>query len=96
MASALLTPEAINRLALELPDWTLSKGKLCRQWKFNNFIEAFGFICQIALLAEARNHHPEWSNVYATVKIELTTHDLGGISERDRDLAIAINDLEGS
>ncbi|MFL0793898.1 MAG: 4a-hydroxytetrahydrobiopterin dehydratase, partial [Prochlorococcus sp.] len=45
---------------------------------------------------EARNHHPEWSNVYATVKIELTTHDLGGISERDRDLAIAINDLGGS
>ena len=95
MASALLTPEEINQLGLDLPDWRVNQKRLCRQWKFKNFIEAFGFMSRVALLAEAMNHHPEWSNVYATVKIELTTHDLGGLSDRDRDLAMAINNLEG-
>ena len=56
-------------------------------------MEAFGFMSRVALLAESRNHHPNWSNVYNRVSIELTTHDLGGLSNLDTELAIAIDTL---
>ena len=77
----------------EIPAWEIEQSKICRQWQFKNFIEAFGFISRVALLAETMNHHPEWSNVYATVKIELTTHDIGGVTNRDFELAKAIDSL---
>ena len=66
---------------------------MTRQLVFRDFVEAFGFMSQVALLAETRGHHPNWSNVYNRVSIELTTHDLGGLSDLDVELATAIDAL---
>ncbi len=74
-----------------LDGWTLEHGKLHRELKFADFSEAFGFMTRVALAAEAMNHHPEWFNVWSTVRIDLTTHDAGGISERDFELAAKID-----
>ncbi|MEM8660222.1 MAG: 4a-hydroxytetrahydrobiopterin dehydratase, partial [Pseudomonadota bacterium] len=76
-----------------LSDWVIAQQKLYRLITFDNFVDAFGFMTQVALLAESADHHPEWSNVYNRVEIYLTTHDAGGISERDFELAKKINDL---
>lgn len=76
------------------PAWTLRDGKLHRELQFANFVEAFGFMAQVALLAERANHHPEWSNVYGKVVIDLTTHECSGISERDFALAAAVDALQ--
>lgn len=70
-----------------LPGWSLEKGKLHREYKFANFVEAFGFMASASLVAESMNHHPEWFNVYRVVRIDLTTHDAGGISARDLEMA---------
>jgi 4a-hydroxytetrahydrobiopterin dehydratase len=80
--------------ALEaLPDWSIDEGKLFRCFNFRDFSEAFGFMARVSLLAEKQAHHPEWFNVYKRVDIWLTTHDAGGISERDIKLARAIDRL---
>ena len=71
---------------LEFP-WELENDKLTKTFTFSNFVTAFGFMTQAAIVAEKSNHHPEWFNVYKTVKVQLTTHDAGGISEKDFDLA---------
>ena len=84
--------EIQQRLA-DLSGWSLRQGKLYRSFEFENFVEAFGFMARVALLAEKMNHHPEWSNVYSRVDILLTTHDAGGISERDFALANQISQL---
>ena len=78
-----------------LPDWTLRGDALAieRQFQFRNFSEAFAFMARVALLAEKHDHHPEWSNVYNRVAITLTTHDAGGLAERDVKLAHAIDRL---
>ncbi len=76
-----------------LPSWSLRSGKLYRELSFPDFVEAFGFMSSVALVAERMDHHPEWSNVYGRVVIELTTHDVGGISERDFELARKIEAL---
>ncbi|HZJ92617.1 MAG TPA: 4a-hydroxytetrahydrobiopterin dehydratase [Thiopseudomonas sp.] len=73
--------------------WSIKDEKLFREFKFSNFISAFGFMTQVAMLAERANHHPEWFNVYNTVAISLTTHEAGGISKRDFDLAQEISKL---
>ena len=73
------------------PGWAVVGEKLHRELKFRDFNEAWGFMCRVALVAERMDHHPEWFNVYSTVKIDLTTHDAGGISERDFALAAAID-----
>jgi 4a-hydroxytetrahydrobiopterin dehydratase len=73
--------------------WSVREEKLYREFKFPNFILAFGFITQVAILAEKADHHPEWSNVYNKVVINLTTHDAGGISEKDFELAQKISKL---
>jgi len=73
--------------------WQLVDSKLYKCFVFKNFIHAFGFMSKVAILAEKANHHPEWSNVYKKVEIQLTTHEVNGISERDFTLAKAINDL---
>ena len=91
MTTKLLNSQDLIALQKDLPEWELQQSKLRRRWQFKNFVEAFGFMTRVALLAEAMNHHPEWSNVYATVTIELTTHDLNGLSSRDVQLAKAIN-----
>ncbi len=77
---------------LELP-WKLEDGKLRKVFEFDNFVSAFGFMTQVALLAERMNHHPEWFNVYRRVEIDLTTHEAGGVSECDFELAVEIQRL---
>ena len=95
MKTTLLDQKEIHSLRNDLPEWEVKTSSvLRRKWKFSNFIDAFGFITQVALLAEGMNHHPEWHNVYATVTIELTTHDLGGLSNLDFQMAKAINKLK--
>ena len=78
--------EIANRL-VGLKEWTLEKAKLHKVYTFRNFVEAFGFMTRAALLAEAMNHHPEWFNVYKKVVVDLTTHEAGGISVLDFELA---------
>jgi 4a-hydroxytetrahydrobiopterin dehydratase len=74
--------------------WTEKDNKLCRTFKFNDFVEAFSFMTRVALVAEKMDHHPNWRNVYNTVEIELNTHDAGNIvTEKDRKLAKAIDSL---
>lgn len=74
--------------------WEEKNNKLIRTIKFKDFIQAWGFMSQVAIIAEKMNHHPNWSNVYNTVNIELTTHDAGNtITEKDRKLAAAIDAL---
>lgn len=90
-----LTSAERDALLLELPGWTLVReGKaIARSFRFADFNEAFGFMTRVALLAEKADHHPEWSNVYNRVEIELTTHDAGGLSARDAAMARAIDAL---
>lgn len=82
-----------DALSSALPAWQVQGKTLQRSFQFNDFVEAFGFMSRVALLAEQRNHHPEWSNVYNRVSITLTTHDLDGLSSLDVDLARAIDAL---
>jgi 4a-hydroxytetrahydrobiopterin dehydratase len=93
MSPEKLSPAEVERRLEALPDWVIDQRKLYRQFVFRDFVEAFGFMSRVALLAEAMNHHPEWSNVYNRVDIHLTSHDAGGISERDFTLAGRINRL---
>ncbi len=90
----LLNSEQIQALENTLPKWEVQENKIIRLFKFDNFVDAFGFMTQVAILSEKMNHHPEWSNVYSKVKIELTTHDEGGISILDIELASAIDNLK--
>ena len=90
-----LTDEALDVILEGLPGWVLRDGKLHRVLTFADFVEAFGFMSQVALVAERMNHHPEWCNVYKTLAISLTTHDAGGITHRDIELAQTINRLAG-
>ncbi len=74
--------------------WTEADNKLSRTFEFKNFVEAFGFMTQVAIIAEKMDHHPNWSNVYNRVTIELTTHDAGNVvTDNDRNLAQAIDEL---
>ncbi len=77
------------------PEWSLAReGKaIARSFTFADFNEAFGFMTRVALLAEVQEHHPEWFNVYNRVVITLTTHDAGGLSQRDVQMAAAIDGL---
>lgn len=91
-----IAPEQIASLLTGLPQWRYQPergGSITRDFKFLDFNEAFGFMARVALLAEQHNHHPEWSNVYNRVSITLTTHDAGGLSSRDLDLAQRIDNL---
>lgn len=98
MARRALTDEEIQLKLIELNkgadgEWALESGKLQRTFQFQDFVGAFGFMSQVALVAERMNHHPEWFNVYRTVRVDLTTHDAGGISESDFELAAAMEAL---
>jgi Pterin-4a-carbinolamine dehydratase len=90
-----LNDEALAVILEGLPGWVLRDNKLHRVLTFTDFVEAFGFMSQVALVAERMNHHPEWCNVYKTLAISLTTHDAGGITHRDIELAQTINRLAG-
>lgn len=76
--------------------WLIADGKLEKTFRFADFVSAFGFMTQVALRAEKRNHHPEWYNVYNVVRIQLSTHDVGGLSNLDFALAQDIEALAGS
>ncbi len=91
-----LSDEEIRADLARLPAWEHREGRLRRELRFRDFVEAFGFMSRVALLAERANHHPDWSNVYNRVVIELSTHDAGGITERDLVLAREIEALLGS
>ena len=91
-----IAPENIASLMEGLSQWRYQPergGSITRDFTFIDFNEAFGFMTRVALLAEQHNHHPEWSNVYCRVTITLTTHDAGGLSTRDLDLAQRIDSL---
>lgn len=75
------------------PSWEVINEKLKKTFMFKNFVEAFGFMTQSALIAERSDHHPEWFNVYKTVVVDLTTHEVDAISQRDFDLAIAMDKI---
>jgi 4a-hydroxytetrahydrobiopterin dehydratase len=86
-----LSPAVIEALPTTLPAWSVKEGKLHRTLTFSDFSEAFGFMARVALAAEAMGHHPEWSNVWNKVTIDLTTHDTGGLSDLDVELAQRID-----
>lgn len=86
-----LSDSSIERELQSLNGWSIENKKLHREMTFSDFVAAFGFMTQIALIAERMDHHPEWFNVYNRVTIDLTTHDAGGISERDFTMARAID-----
>jgi len=87
MPGTKLDDAEVERRLRGLPQWALRDGKLHREYRFADFVGAFGFMASCALAAEASNHHPEWFNVYGTVRVDLVTHDAGGITERDFALA---------
>lgn len=86
-----VTDTDIHSKLASLPHWQLRDNALHRELRFRDFVDAFGFMAAVALCAERANHHPEWSNVYNRVIIRLTTHDTGGVSERDFALATEID-----
>lgn len=90
---SILTEARIQEVLAEMPGWSLSAGRLRRECTFADFSEAWGFMNRVALLAEKMNHHPDWSNVYNRVVIELFTHDAGGITQRDIDFARGVHAL---
>ncbi len=83
----LLDGEALERAVAELDGWSIVDGKLHKEYVFADFVAAFGFMASGALCAERRNHHPEWLNVYNRVRVDLSTHDAGGITWFDVELA---------
>jgi len=86
-----LSDSEIKNELSKLKGWTIVNGKLNRTFEFADFNEAFGFMTRVAMEVEKLNHHPEWFNVYNRVKIDLVTHDVGGISNFDFKLANIIN-----
>ncbi len=91
-----IEPSRLASLLTELPQWRYQPergGSITRDWVFVDFNEAFAFMTRVAMLAERYDHHPEWSNVYNRVSITLTTHDAGGLSSHDLELAQRIDNL---
>jgi 4a-hydroxytetrahydrobiopterin dehydratase len=94
-APAKLTNFQIESLLTELPGWTVFARKLHREYRFGNFGKAFGFMKTAAAAIEKMDHHPEWFNAYDRVVVDLTTHDAGGISQKDVDLAKRLEEIAG-
>ena len=92
-----LSGEARSRVLARLSGWSEVKGRdaISKKFVFADFNEAFGFMARVALAAEKLDHHPEWSNVYKTVEVTLSTHDAGGLTERDVALAEAMDRFAG-
>ena len=89
-----LTEEQISAELSGLQGWSVVNGKLHKDFVFDDFIEAFGFMCKAAIHIEKMNHHPEWFNVYNKISVDLVTHDAGGITQNDIALARTLNLLE--
>ena len=92
-----LSAEALASALRGLPGWSEVAGReaIARTFTFKDFNEAFGFMSRVALVAEKNDHHPEWRNVYKTVEVVLASHDAGGVTARDIDLAKAMNAIAG-
>ena len=90
---AKLTTDQITDALTALDGWTVQDGKLNKTFTFADFIEAWGWMCRAALIAQSMDHHPEWFNVYGTVRVDLNTHDAGGITSLDVELARKMNAL---
>ena len=88
-----LAADKISEYSGVLPGWIVKDGAIGKTFKFKNFSQAFAFMTRVALLAEKADHHPDWSNSYNTVEIALINHDAGGITQKDVDLATAIEAL---
>lgn len=88
-----LTAKEIGAALAGLDGWTKQDGKLHREYSFPDFVHAFGFMAAAAVAIEAMNHHPEWSNVYSRVTVDLWTHDSRGITQKDVDLAAKLEAL---
>ena len=91
-----LDADEISGSLESIPEWTIESDKLFREFAFSRFVEAFGFMASVAIVAEKQNHHPEWFNVYNKVRIHLTTHEAGGITENDFSLARSIDKIYAS
>ena len=88
-----LTDAALAAALGELSGWRRDGDKLLREYRFADFVTAFAFMAGVALIAERMGHHPEWFNVYGTVRVHLTTHDAGGITRNDLELARAMDEI---
>ncbi len=88
-----LSEQELSASLEKLPDWTVKDGKLHREYRFPDFAHAIGFMTTAAVNIEKLNHHPEWFNVYGRVIVDLTTHDSGGITERDVQLASLLEEI---
>jgi 4a-hydroxytetrahydrobiopterin dehydratase len=88
-----LSEEEVRGALAKLPGWSLAGGKLHREFTFETFVQAFSFMTAVALISEGLNHHPEWTNVYNRVTIDLNTHSEGGITGYDLELAARITPL---
>ncbi len=93
MTTATATSAEIDTFLQDHSEWAVTEGFLQRTFSFGNFREAFGFMTQVALVAEASNHHPDWRNVYNRVTVQLSTHDAGGITGKDLKLAGRIDSI---
>jgi 4a-hydroxytetrahydrobiopterin dehydratase len=91
-----LSADDLSRALGELPGWAVADGKLHREFRFPDFVRAFAFMSAVALVAEKHDHHPEWFNVYGRVVVDLTTHDAGGITRSDVELAKKMEELAGA
>jgi 4a-hydroxytetrahydrobiopterin dehydratase len=98
MMVARLTAEERAKALAEHQGWALADGReaIARTFRFANFVEAFAFMTKVALVAEKMDHHPEWTNVYNRVAITLSTHEAGGLTMRDVELAAAIDRIAGA
>ena len=95
MARTKLSDSEVAAALGQAPGWTVKAGKLHRDFQFADFSEAFAFMTRSALAAEQLNHHPEWFNVWNKVSVDLSTHDAGGITQRDFELAARMNQIAG-
>ena len=93
---SLIEKKQLDYFIKKNPSWIVDNKTIQKEFKFENFIDAFGFMSKVALLSENMNHHPNWQNTYNKVNIELTTHDKGGITKNDTKLAESIDKLINS
>ncbi len=96
MPAQKLTEQELSAALSRLKGWSLDSGKLHRTFECKDFVQAFGFMTRVALAAEAMGHHPDWSNSWNKVTIDLSTHSIGGISNFDVELAEKIQRLFGA
>jgi 4a-hydroxytetrahydrobiopterin dehydratase len=96
MAASRSSEEEIVAALGALPGWTLADGRLHCDFRFDDFSQAIGFMMRVALVCEQLDHHPNWSNVYGRVQVQLWTHDAGGVTQLDLRLATKMNEIAGT